>query len=136
MKVYYGNKGSEFFIMCMETKEIYVFDMFGTLCRVNGTIDSCNNWQEVDFLSFVSTGVNSCELLYNGYTTSLNTPILEAIKPYRLVGNYMGTIFNVPHEDSEGRFSQLLMVFKKGVITNRIIISQYPNNYWNKLIIS
>lgn len=133
MKVYYGSRGSEFYIMCRDFEEIYVFDMFGTLTRVNGTIDSCNNWQEVDYLSFVNIGTRDCELLFNGYKAELGMPILEAIKPFRLQGKYLGTIFNVPHEDSDGRFTQILIVYPKGVLSYNYINSQYPNRYWNKL---
>lgn len=133
MKVFYGNKGSEFFIMCVDFKEIYVFDMFGNLCRTNGTIDSCNNWIEVDFLSFVTIGVNNCEVLYNGYKAELGISLFEAIKFYRLQGKYLGTMFNVPHEDSDGKFSQVILVFPKGTLTSTMINNQFPNRLWKKL---
>lgn len=133
MKVYYGSRGSEFYIMCRDFEEIYVFDMFGTLARVNGTIDSCNNWQEVDCLSFVNVGTKDCELLFNGYKADLGMPILEAIKPFRLHGKYLGTMFNVPHEDRDGRFTQIVIVYPKGVLSYDMVNSQYPNRYWNKL---
>lgn len=133
MKVYYGSKGSEFYIMCRDFEEVYVFDMFGTLSRVTGTIDSCNNWQEVDCLSFVNIGTNSCELLFNGYKAELGIPILEAIKPFRLNGKFLGTMFNVPHEDKDGRFTQIVIVYPKGTLSYDMINKQYPNRYWNKL---
>jgi len=136
MKVYYGNKGSEFFIMCADFREVYAFDMFGNLSKVNGTIDSCNNWQQVDFLSFVSLGVKNCEVLFNGYKAELNIPILEAIQPFRVSGGYLGTMFNVPHEDSEGRFQQILMVFPRGTITSVMVNAKFPNRIWKKLLVS
>lgn len=134
MKVYYGNKGSEFFIMCRDFEEVYVFDMFGNLCRTNGCIDSCNNWQLVDFLSFVSLGVNNCELLFNGYKAELKISLFEAIKPFRSYGKFLGTVFNVPHEDSEGRFTQVIFVYPKGTLKAEMINNQFPNRLWNKLL--
>ena len=133
MKVYYGNKGSEFFIMCTDFKEIYVFDMFGNVCRTDGYIDSCNNWQLVDILSFVQIGVNNCEVLYNGYTTELGIPLFEAIKSIRLEGKYLGTMFNIPHEDDIGRFSQIIFVFPRGTMTSEMVNRKYPNRLWKKL---
>lgn len=134
MKVYYGNKGSEYYIMCRDFNEIYVFDMFGNLCGTNGCVDSCNNWQLVDFLSFVGIGNNNCELLYNGYKAELNMNIFLAIKPFRDYGKFLGTIFNVPHEDDLGRYSQIIFVFPKGTITANIINNQFPKRLWNKLL--
>lgn len=133
MKVYYGSKGSEFFIMCADFKEIYAFDTFGNLSRVNGIVDSCNNWQEVDFLSFVGIGTNNCELLYNGYKSELGIPLLEGIKPFRLRGGYLGTLFNVPHEDNQGRFTQIVIVFPTGFLCDNYINNLFPNRNWIKL---
>ena len=133
MKVYYGSKGSEFYIMCRDFNEIYVFDMFGTLCRVNGTIDSCSNWQEVDYLSFVNIGTRNCELLFNDYKAELGIPLLDALKPFRLMGKYLGTMFNVPHEDNGGRFTQVVIVYPKGTLSYNYIEKQFPKRYWNKI---
>lgn len=136
MKVFYGNRGSEFYIMCSDFREIYVFDMFGNLCRTNGTIDSCNNWQQVDFLSFINIGVKSSELLFNGYKSELNIPLFEALKPFRLNGRYLGTMFNIPHEDEEGKFQQIVLVYQKGTITSSMINNQFPKRCWKKLLSS
>lgn len=133
MKVYYGNKGSEFFIMCNEFNEIYVFDMFGNLCRVNGTIDSCNNWQEVDFLSYVGIGTKNCEVLFNGYKTELGIPIFDALSVFRSKGGYLGTMFNVPHEDEVGRFNQIILVYPKGTLSANMVNNEYSNRLWKKL---
>lgn len=133
MKVYYGNKGSEFFIMCNEFNEIYVFDMFGNLCRVNGTIDSCNNWQEVDFLSYVGIGTKNCEVLFNGYKTELGIPIFDALSVFRGKGGYLGTMFNVPHEDEVGRFNQIILVYPKGTLSAKMVNNEYSNRLWKKL---
>ena len=131
MKVFYGSKGSEFYIMCRDFNEVYAFDMFGTLSRVNGSIESCDNWQEVDYLSFVGIGNSNCELLFNNYKAELGVSLLDAIKPFRMGGKYLGTIFNVPHEDSDGRFTQVVFVYPKGTISYGDINNQFPNRYWN-----
>lgn len=135
MRVFYGNKGLEYYIMCTDFKEIRVFDMFGNLSDVTGTIDSCNNWLEVDFLSFISTGVNSCELLFNGYKVELYNSLFKELKPYKIHGKYLGTMFSILHEDgTEGRFLQVILVYKKGVISSKKVNEQYPNRYWRRLI--
>lgn len=133
MKVLYGTKGNNYFIMCSDFKEIYKFDMFGNIESTNGLINDCNNWQEVDFLSYIGTGTNNCELLYNGYKAELGVPLFEAINPIRNYGKYLGTMFNVPHEDDFGRYNQILFLFKKGTVTNSMINSQYPNRVWTRL---
>lgn len=133
MKVYYGNKGSEFYIMCVDFQEIYVFDMFGNLSSVNGLVSSCDNWQEVDFFSYVGVSLKECEVLYNGYKTKLDIPLFNAIKPLRDKGGYLGTLFNVPHEDDIGRYNQILLLYPKGTISNKFVVNLYPNKTWSKL---
>lgn len=129
MKVYYGNRRSSYYIMCTDFKEVYSFDMFGNLEGVVGSIDSCNSWIEVDFISIVGAG-NTCEVMYNGYVTEANMSLHECLNIFRNHGCYIGTIFNIPHKDTEGYFNQVLFVYKKGDMVSTTINSKLPNNYW------
>lgn len=135
MKVYYGTKGNSFYIMCIGGgfREIYKFDMFGNLEAIDCSIESCNNWVEVDYLSYVGVSAKESEIMYNGIKAYLDIPLLEAIAPIRKYGKFLGTMFNVPHSDDFGRFNQILFIFDKGVITKDIVDKQYPDRVWRPL---
>ena len=129
MKVYYGKKNSSHFIMCTDFKEVYSFDMFGNLEGIIGGIDSCNSWIEVDFISIAGIG-NTCEVMYNGYVSEIKMSVFECMNIFRSYGKYLGTILNIPHEDSEGHFNQILFIYKKGTMSSHTVNSKLPNNYW------
>ena len=133
MKVYYGIKGNSHFIMCQNSMEIYEFDSFGNLVSTLGTVSSCESWLEVDYLSFVGVGTSDCELLYKNLKARLRTPISTAIRPVRQYCNFLGTMFSIPHEDELGKFNQILFVFKKGEITDKMVFTQYPNVSWKTI---
>lgn len=133
MKVYFGSSGSEYYVMCVDFNEVFVFDMFGTCVGRVGCIDSCRSWVEVDFVSIVGVGVRSCEVLCNGCVTEVSRSLFDVLRVYRSRGGYLGTIFSVSHEDEFGRFSQVVLVFPKGYITKEIINMDYPGNVWKSI---
>lgn len=133
MKVYFGSKGSKYFILCPEFEECYSFNMFGTLVSKEEGISSCDNWSEVDFISFVSSDTRSCELLYNSEKAVINEPLLNCILSIRKYGKYLGTAFTIEHEDSVGKYTQVIFVLNKGVITKSMLGKRFSINNWNSL---
>lgn len=133
MKVFFGCKGSSYYIMCKDFNEVYSFDTFGNMLSDKGGVSSCDNWQEVDIVSLVGVGSGSCEILCNDVKAVLTDPIMSNVATLRKMGGYLGTIFNVPHLDDKGKFNQILFVFKKGDMPKEKISKIFPNRVWNRL---
>lgn len=134
MKVYYGNTGNSYHIMCTDTNEIYTFDMFGNLESTKGTIGGVYKWSEVDFISLVGTSNDSCEVLYNGYKSKLNNSLFSYMNTFRNYGKYLGTIFNIPHEDDLGRYNQVLFLYSKGTLEPAVVDKVLQVTNWTKLL--
>lgn len=120
--------------MCRDFEETCCFDMFGNIQNFNAGVSSCDNWQEVDVISLVGVGSSSCEMLYNGSKTLMDKPLMDNVSVLRKESGYIGTIFNVPHEDNLGKYSQILFVYKKGNMPKERIDRIFPNRAWNKLV--
>jgi len=133
VKVYFGSKGSRYYILCPDFSECYSFNMFGTLESSEASISSCSNWVEVDFISFVNTGGNKTELLFNDSKTVLNKSLLDCTSAIRDKGNYLGTMFTISHKDSEGMFTQVFFVAHKGLFTKRMLEERFSIDVWDSL---
>ena len=120
--------------MCKDFKEIYSFDMFGNFLSTSGTIGSCYNWVEVDFISIVSVSVNSCEVLSNGFKTVVQKPLFEVARDIRDYGRFLGTMFNILHADDIGKFNQILFVYSKGILPKDILGKKCINCIWSPLV--
>lgn len=133
MKVFYGNSGGNHYIMCSDYNEVYSFDMFGNTLKCGGGVSSCQSWLEVDFVSIVDTSLRSCEILCNGLKASLNKPLFEVARELKDKGNYLGTMYNIKHEDDLGKYNQIIFVYRKGVLPNRYLDIKYPNLSWKTI---
>lgn len=133
MKVYYGSKYKNHYIMCTDFNEIYSFDMFGNLESKVGSVASCDYWMEVDCISLVGVG-NSCEIMFNGQVSRLNTTLFGAISKLRDLGRYVGTMFNLIHEDESGKFNQVVFLYLKDLKVESIISNCFPGLVWSPII--
>lgn len=134
MRVYYGNSGGQHYVMCRDFEEVYSFDTFGNLAGTKGGVSSCHSWVEVDFISIVSSTINTCEVLTNGYKCVVNKPLFEVVSNIRNHGKFLGTMFNILHSDDLGKFNHILFIYRKGVVsTSALINAMYPNCTWNTL---
>lgn len=134
MRVYFGSKGNRYFILCPDFKECYAFNMFGTLESRESSISSCDKWVEVDFLSFVGSGVGDCEVLLNDKKAVISKPLLNCVADIRSFGNYLGTAFTISHDDGVGKFTQIIFVAHKGVFTEGMLERKFSINSWNSLV--
>ena len=64
----------------------------------------------------------------------MDKPLMDNVSVLRKESGYIGTIFNVPHEDNLGKYSQILFVYKKGNMPKERIDRIFPNRAWNKLV--
>lgn len=106
-------------------KEVYCFNMFGTLENPNGSISSCDNWQEVEFISLVGVG-NTCEVMCNGLKSGINSMLMNCMAKVRDRRGYVGTIFSVGHEDNIGKFNQVLFIYPKGSNITSMLVQEFP----------
>jgi len=134
VKVYFGSKSNKYYILCPDFNECYVFNMFGTLERKDGSIGSCDSWTEVDFLSFVSIDGGKCEMLFNDEKVVINESIQSCAMKIRKVGGYLGTMFTVSHSDDGGSFTQVCFVARKGTNTKGILEGNFVLKEWKKLV--
>ena len=119
--------------MCPEFNEIYSFNTFGTLESASANVGSCDNWVEVDFISFVSTDMKVCEVLYNDSKAMVYKSLFDCTSFIRKYGNYLGTMFTISHEDSIGKFNQVFFVAHKGVIRKSILERGLAIKEWKNL---
>lgn len=133
MKVYFGTKGNKYYVLSTEFSECYIFDNFGSLVSNGGSISSCDNWVEVDFLSFVSTGFG-CEVMFDGEKSEVGNTLEDCTKIIRDIGNYVGTMFFINHKDSRGSFTQVFFIFNKGVFSKKVLESKLKVSGWSSLI--
>lgn len=133
MRVYLGGKSGNYFIMCRDFSEIFEFDSFGMQIGQQGAVSSCDNWQEVDFISVVSQTGDSCEILYDDYKSKISVNMIKVVERLRKYGHYLITLFTIPHKDEFGRFTQVIAIYQKGSINNKIVKSLFPEALWSKL---
>ena len=133
MKVFYGSNSGNHYIICKESQEKYVFDSFGNYLNSKASINDCNNWVEVDYISIVNVGVNDCELLYSNHKAVLGIPMMVALKRLMDLGNYKETVFSIKHNDDLGVYHQVIILFPKNVSINSFIELLFPNKLWTPL---
>lgn len=121
MQTYLGFSGNNRCIMCKDYNEIYVFDFFGNFLSSNGLISSCSNWREVDVVSLVDNGVSGCEAFFNGSKMDTRTSLMNSVAKLRDYGGHITNMLTVPHEDSIGKYNQVLFVYKKGFMSSSIL---------------
>lgn len=133
MRVYFGNRNNNYFILSPDYNECYSFNRFGTLENKEASISSCENWVEVDFVSFVSVGGNKTEIMFNGEKAVLGLSLFDCTSKIRHMGNYLGTMFTLKHEDEQGKFTQVFFIAHKGRFTKSIFSREFGISSWNSL---
>lgn len=133
MRIYYGNSGRNYYIMCRDFEEIRVFDMFGNVIGDTGGVSSCSKWIEVDCISILGVSSNNCEILLNDKKATINDTIYNITSKIRARSGYLGIMFNIPHYDEVGKFNQVLFVYRKGELDKEIISKMFSVSVWKPL---
>lgn len=133
MKTYFSNKYGDYYIMCKDFDEVYSFNSFGNVVRRTGGVSSCNSWQEVGIISIVGGAFAPCEILCNGETAIIGESLVNIMCKIRDKGSYIGTVFSVPHEDDNGKFTQIIFIYPLHVNPKDIVNRIYEGVSWRKI---
>lgn len=133
MKVYYGYKGNDLCVTCSDSTDVYSFGIFGTL-KGKLMLSNVHNWEEADYISIIDRDRFSSEILYNGYKCIYYAHALDVVCLFRDLKNRVGPLNRVVWNDSKGSFTQYLLIFRKGSISNKNMISILGRDTkWSKL---
>lgn len=130
MRVYFGSKGRNYFIMAIgngteQFKEVYSFNMFGNLENTNCSISSCDNWREVGFISLVGED-KYCELMSNTFKGKMDDLLMLCVAKVRNRGGYIGTIFSIPHKDGDSSYNQVLFLYNTVGDCDSVVVGEFP----------
>lgn len=117
MKVKHGVSSGNHCIFCEDGKytKYVIFDKLGRVLKNNKMLLSRFNFEDVDFISFVSNDSRYCDVLINGSRYSTSKPLNVCSQ---VVKSKQGFIreFLVKHRGSRGSFNQVICIFYKGCI--------------------
>ena len=132
---YLSHKGNDYYIIDLDTDEGYSFSEYGRVIeRVNAkyVASICRVLNPVDVLSILSdVNSNMCEIYFKGKRAIVN---LKGMSVYsrlpRDLPKETFIVFRILRDDCIG-LTQLLIPFKKGLVTNDMLSSIFGGLKWN-----